>query len=226
LFEHGTKRQIELDQENYKEFMKAHSVLSKALKAEHLGRLFNLNSIYALPAIFLSIAAAGIAAAMDGGPLIWISYAILSLALHLAFLFLMRAPTLTGRRVMDEIEGFRMYLDTAEQFRLDRMRSPELTPEAFEMFLPYAFALGVENNWCDRFAKEFPQDMDGHNAYRPHWYLGHNRGMAGLHHLGHSFNSSFSTAISSASSPPGSSSGSGGGGSSGGGGGGGGGGGW
>ena len=226
LFKDGITTQIELDQENYKEFMKARSALKKALKAEHLGRVFNLNSAYALPAIGLTIAATAIGASMDGGPVVWIAYALLSLALHLVFLILMRAPTPGGRRVMDEIEGFRMYLDTAEQFRLDRMRSPELTPEVFEMFLPYAFALGVENKWCDRFAKEFPEDLDGSDSYRPHWYMGRNRGLAGVYHLGNNFNSSFSSAISSASSPPGSSSGSGGGGSSGGGGGGGGGGGW
>jgi uncharacterized membrane protein YgcG len=226
LFKGGKRQRIELDQKNYKVFMKARSGLKKALKNEHLGRVFNLNSVYALPAILMTIAAAGIAASLDGGPLIWVSYAVLTVIMHLVFLFLMRAPTPAGRRVMDEIEGFKMYLDTAEQFRLDRMRSPELTPEVFEMFLPYAFALGVENNWCDRFANEFPEDVSASGSYRPHWYVGQNRGLAGLHHLGNNFNSSFSSAISSASSPPGSSSGSGGGGSSGGGGGGGGGGGW
>ena len=226
LFKDGTRRRIELDQENYMEFMKARSALKKALKAEHLGRVFNLNSVYALPAVGLTIAAAAIAVAMDGGPLVWISFAVLSVMLHFAFLLLMRAPTPAGRRIMDEIEGFKMYLDTAEQDRLDRMRSPELTPGVFEMFLPYAFALGVENNWCDRFAREFPQDISDNNSYRPAWYDGQISGLAGLHHLGNNFNGSFSSAISSASSPPGSSSGSGGGGSSGGGGGGGGGGGW
>jgi len=226
LFKDGSRRRIELDQKNYKEFMKARSALKKALKTEHLGQVFNLNSVYALPAIALTIAAAAIAAGMDGSPLVWVTYAMLSVVLHLVFLFLMRAPTPAGRRVMDQIEGFRMYLDTAEQFRLDRMRSPELTPEAFEMFLPYAFALGVENNWCERFSREFPEDIDGRNSYQPHWYSGRSRGLAGLRHLGNDFNSDFSSAISSASSPPGSSSGSGGGGSSGGGGGGGGGGGW
>jgi uncharacterized membrane protein len=94
------------------------------------------------------------------------------------------------------------------------------------MFLPYAFALGVENNWCDRFALEFPEELNEGGSYHSHWYTGQNKGLAGVHHLGSNFNSSFSSAISSASSPPGSSSGSGGGGSSGGGGGGGGGGGW
>ena len=206
--------------------MKARGALKKALKAEHLGRMFNLNSIYALPAIVMGIGAVAIAASMDGGPLIWVSFAVLFLVMQVVFLFLMRAPTPAGRRVMDEIEGFKMYLDTAEQDRLDRMRSPELTPEVFESFLPYAFALGVENNWCERFAREFPEDLGEGNGYRSHWYTGQNKGLDGIHHLGSSFNDSFSSAISSASSPPGSSSGSGGGGSSGGGGGGGGGGGW
>jgi uncharacterized membrane protein YgcG len=226
LFKDGEKSRIELDQENYREFMKAKSALKKALKAEHLGRIFNLNSWYALPAVGIGVVATIIAANMGGGPLIWIPFAILTIILHIVFLILMRAPTPAGRRVMDEIEGFRMYLDTAEQFRLDRMRSPELSPEVFEMFLPYAFALGVENNWCTRFASEFPQDLNKGNSYHPGWYAGQRSGLSGIHHLGNNFNSSFSSAISSAASPPGSSSGSGGGGSSGGGGGGGGGGGW
>lgn len=123
---------------------------------------------------------------------------------------------------MDEIEGLKMYLNTAEQDRLDRMRSPALTPEVFESFLPYAYALGVENRWCERFARELPEEVRQRSGYQPGWYSGQYHGMRALNHLGDSFSSSFSSAISSASSPPGSSSGSGGGGSSGGGGGGGG----
>ena len=106
------------------------------------------------------------------------------------------------------------------------MRSPELTPDVFEMFLPFAFALGVENNWCERFAGEFPEEVATGGSYRPDWYSGRRGSLNALDHIGDSFSSSFSSAISSASTPPGSSSGSGGGGFSGGGGGGGGGGGW
>ncbi len=145
---------------------------------------------------------------------------------HGLFVFLMRAPTQAGRAVMDKIEGFKMYLDTAEQARLDHMRSPELTPEVFEAFLPYAYAMGVENNWCERFARELPQALQKQGGYHPAWYLGNFHGISALHHVGDNFSSEFSSAISSASAAPGSSSGSGGGGFSGGGGGGGGGGGW
>ena len=224
LFENGSE--IELDQKYYKDFMKARSKLKAAMKIEHLGRVFKLNSVFALPAVILTVVAGLIAAQLQGSPLVWIIFVVLSVALHVTFLLLLRAPTPAGRRIMDEIEGFKMYLDTAEQDRLDLMKSPQLTPEVFETFLPYAFALGVENNWCDRFARELPEELAKRGGYQPAWYSGTQNRLGALSHLGNDFNSSFSSAISSASSPPGSSSGSGGGGSSGGGGGGGGGGGW
>jgi uncharacterized membrane protein YgcG len=217
---------IKMENENYKVFQAARKALKRALKKEYLGRLFHLNGVYVAPAALMSVAAAVIAIFLDGGPAVWVSYVALTMGLHGLFTFLMRAPTPAGRLVMDEIEGFRMYLDTAEQDRLDRMRSPALTPEVFEAFLPYAYALGVENNWCQRFASELPEEARQQAGYNPGWYHGRFHGVSALNHLGDNFSSSFSSAISSASSPPGSSSGSGGGGFSGGGGGGGGGGGW
>ncbi len=216
---------IQMNNENYKDFQSAKRLLKKELKREYLGRLFHLNNVYMMPPVLMSIAAAIIAAFFAGGPAVWISYLVLTMALHGAFAFLMRAPTPAGRLVMDEIDGFKMYLDTAEQDRLDQMRSPVITPEVFEAFLPFAYALGVENSWCERFAREMPEEIRRQAGYHPGWYSGNFQGVDALSHLGDNFGSSFSSAISSASSPPGSSSGSGGG-FSGGGGGGGGGGGW
>lgn len=220
----GTR--IEMDNENHETFQAARSALKKALKKEYLGRMFHLNRVYLLPALLITIGAAVGALFLYAAPLVWIAYAVLSFGLHAAFLYLMRAPTPAGRGIMDEIEGFRMYLGTAEQDRLDRMRSPELTPEVFEAFLPYAYALGVENDWCNRFAREMPREARADGGYHPAWYSGRMHGLGAVHHLGSSFSSTFSGAIASASTPPGSSSGGGGGGFSGGGGGGGGGGGW
>ena len=222
----GSSSRIEMDNENYPVFRAAQKALKGALKKEYLGRLFHLNSIYLAPPILLSLGAAVAALFLRGSPLVWIVYAVLTLALHALFLFLMRAPTPAGRRVMDQIEGFKEYLGTAERDRLERMRSPALTPEVFEAFLPYAYALGVENSWCKRFASELPSDPRQEGRYHPAWYHGQLHGISALNHLGSDFGGSLSTAIASASTPPGSSSGSGGGGFSGGGGGGGGGGGW
>lgn len=222
----GMSSSIKMENENHADFQKARQALKKALKSEYLGRLFQLNSYYLLPPVLMSVAAAVVALFFNGGPPVWISFVVLTVATHLLFFILMRAPTPAGRLVMDEIEGFKMYLGTAERDRLDQMRSPALTPEVFEAFLPYAYALGVENSWCKRFAREIPEQVREQGGYHPAWYSGNFHGISALNHLGDDFSSSFSSAIASASSPPGSSSGSGGGGSSGGGGGGGGGGGW
>ncbi|MDT8320664.1 MAG: DUF2207 domain-containing protein [Xanthomonadales bacterium] len=217
---------IEMKQEHYRVFQSARQALQKALQKEYRGRLFQLNRVYLLPPVLMSAAAVVVAAFFTGGPAIWISFGLLTLALHALFIFLLRAPTPAGRRVMDEIEGFRRYLDAAERERLEQMRSPALTPEVFEAFLPYAYALGVENSWCERFARELPGDLRDADSYQPSWYTGRLYGLSALQYLGRDFGGSITAAISSASSAPGSSSGSGGGGSSGGGGGGGGGGGW
>ena len=217
---------IRMDDKNYQKFQEAGTALRKALKDEYQGRMFHLNTLYLAPPLVVTILTGLLALAFKGGPITWLVWAFLSVLMHGFFIWLMRAPTTAGRLIMDEIEGFKMYLDTAEQDRLDRMRSPALTPEVFESFLPYAYALGVENHWCERFARELPEEMQQQSGYQPAWYAGNFHGMNAINHLGDNFSSSLSTAISSASSPPGSSSGGGGGGFSGGGGGGGGGGGW
>jgi uncharacterized membrane protein YgcG len=217
---------IELEQSNHARFRKAKAGLQAALATEFKGRLFRLNLLYLAPAFAIFVLSMLIASPFYGGPLVWVLFVFASLVMHLLFYFLLRAPTPSGRRIMDEIEGFKRYLGTAEEDRLEQMRSPRLTPEVFETFLPFAYALGVENSWCRRFAREIPEEIRKQEGWQPSWYRGNARGLRAINHIGDNFRSSFSSAISSASSPPGSSSGSGGGGFSGGGGGGGGGGGW
>lgn len=137
----------------------------------------------------------------------------------------LKAPSVQGQKVRDQISGFREYLSVAEEDRLNTMNPPKKTPELFERFLPYAIALDCENAWGKKFAGVLAAAAAaGAAGYA--WYHGTrdwSRDPAGFSsHLG----SAVASAISSASTAPGSSSGSGGGGSSGGGGGGGGGGGW
>ncbi len=150
---------------------------------------------------------------------------ILIIVVNVLFFNLMERPTVEGRRLLDEIEGFKKYLTVAEKDRLE-FHTGEITPEVFEKFLPFAIALGVETRWGKAFDASMTRAGTDPGSYRPIWYHGH-----GYHSFSSSngfaagFGSSFSSSISSASSPP-STSGSGGGGFSGGGGGGGGGGGW
>ena len=142
------------------------------------------------------------------------------------FYHLLKAPTSAGRKILDEIDGFRMYLAVAEKDRLNLLNPPAKTPELFETFLPYALALGVEQKWAEQFEEVLAQAGQGGQAYSPSWYRGAAWSTVGAAGFASSLGSSMSSAIASSSTAPGSSSGGGGGGSSGGGGGGGGGGGW
>ncbi len=76
---------------------------------------------------------------------------------HMVFLFLLRAPTVLGRKALDEIGGFRIFLAAAEGDRLDRMNPPEKTPALFQAYMPYALALGVENRWSEQFSGEIDE---------------------------------------------------------------------
>jgi uncharacterized membrane protein YgcG len=131
------------------------------------------------------------------------------------------APTADGRKVLDQIAGFKQYLSITETERLDRMTPPKDTPELFEKYLPFAIALSVENHW----AKRFEGVLAAASAQRQQafaWYSGSSTPWSNPTGFVDSVGSSLSSAVGAASTAPGS----GGGGSSGGGGGGGGGGGW
>ena len=146
--------------------------------------------------------------------------------LNVLFYHLLKAPTLTGRKVMDQIEGFKMYLSVAERDRLNLLNPPAKTPALFERYLPYALALDVENEWSEQFTEILARAQVDGQPYSPSWYSGRSWDVSRAAGFGDSLGSSFASAISSSSTAPGSSSGSGGSGSSGGGGGGGGGSGW
>lgn len=146
---------------------------------------------------------------------------------NILFHHLLKAPTMLGRRLMDKVEGFRMFLAAVDGDRMNRMNPPEKTPALFEKFLPYALALDVERAWADQFSSVLAQAAQANGgSYSPAWFAGSAFAGVAAGDFASSFSGSFSTAIAASASAPGSSSGSGGGGSSGGGGGGGGGGGW
>jgi uncharacterized membrane protein YgcG len=159
------------------------------------------------------------------------------IVIEIVFAFLMRAPTVAGRKLMDQIEGFKMYLQTAEANRLNYQDKgePQMTIKRFEAILPFAIALGVEKLWSQRFeadlARNAVADATG-GTYSPLWYTGSNWSSSseGFSNAVSSVASGMSAAMiasqPSSSSSSGFSGGGGGGGSSGGGGGGGGGGGW
>jgi uncharacterized membrane protein len=138
-----------------------------------------------------------------------------------------------GRKLADEIEGYKMFLTTTETERMKVVGTPPTkTPELYEKYLPFAMALGVEDQWSKQFAPLFKQmQIEGH-PYVPMWYTGQMFGGGFSSGFANNLSTSLNSAISASTIRPGRSSGfgngpsGGGGGSSGGGGGGGGGGTW
>jgi uncharacterized membrane protein YgcG len=185
-------------------------------------------------AVFISLFSLPFLAGEIGG-LVALAYAtsaavililLAMIAVNYLFHILLKAPTRSGRDLLDKIEGFKMFLAAVEQERLNVLNPPQKTPQLFERYLPYALALGVEQEWSKQFSEILAQAGERGATYSPGWYSGTSWSSLGAGGFASSLGSSFSSAISSSSHAPGSSSGGGGGGSSGGGGGGGGGGGW
>jgi len=179
-------------------------------------------------AVFMGISSvSAVGLQLVASPVQSLSFALLG-ALNVLFFFLLKRPTLAGRSLMDEIEGFRMYLSTAEEERLNLLNPPDKTPELFEKYLPYALALDVENEWGEKFAAILAaaSATGDEHGYRPRWYRGSSWRPGHTGTFSRGLGASLGTAVASSVRAPGSSSGSGGGGFSGGGGGGGGGGGW
>ena len=185
-----------------------------------------LTSLFALP--FVGGLVFGVYAFSETVPYLATAALLAQGVLAYVFYHLLKAPTLAGAKIRDQIDGFKMFLTTAEKDRLEVLHPPNITPEVFEKYLPYAIALDVENEWSRKFEAEAAQAgvAPDRRTYSPSWYSGSSFNRLGTTGFASSLGGAVAGATAAAAAAPGRSSGSGGGGSSGGGGGGGGGGGW
>lgn len=187
-------------------------------------------TLFSIPFVLGEIG--GVAAVAGSGSVPVLVILGVMIFINVLFYQLLKAPTIVGRKVLDGIEGFKMYLATAEKDRLNLLNPPDRTPELFEKYLPYAFALDVEQEWSEQFSDVLSSASVSAQSSAQRWYSGPSERTFSPSLFSLGLGNSLTSAISSAASPPGSSSGGsgssggGGGGSSGGGGGGGGGGGW
>jgi len=224
---------LQLTNTNHKLVSAAKRAHRRALKMQYLGRFFRINGGWHFIGVALSAfvaVAATFAQSAHGYDPRWffvtaggqatLAAVLTGFLANGVFGRLLKAPTVHGRKLMDEIEGFRQYLEIAEGDEIKLVGAPRKTPSLFEAYLPFALALGMEQKWAEGFVTVFATQAPKH---APDWYQGRRWR---LREFSSSVSSSLEAAISSASTPPGSSSGGWGRGSSGGGGGGGGGGGW
>ncbi|MFP4336176.1 MAG: DUF2207 domain-containing protein [Wenzhouxiangella sp.] len=224
LFEKGPS--LELKSANAARIQAAMASHSKALDQRFKGAYLNPNARTLVIGVVASLLLCGLAFVVAGGPsAALVITAIVIMLINMIFIGLMPAPTERGRRLLDHVEGLKLYLTVAEQQDLARLQRPDaeepsLTPKRFEALLPFALALEVEEAWTDKFTAAVGQAMAERTHSSLAWYTGSGAAVGSLGAMTQSLGKSLSANISSAASPPGSSGG--GGGSSGGGGGGGG----
>ena len=88
---------------------------------------------------------------------------IAAVLINALFYSLLKAPTVRGQAVRDEIEALRLFLARGAS-------QGERTPAEFERYLPYALALDVEQEWSAQFAAP---------GYTPGWHGGPSRQQSG-----------------------------------------------
>ncbi|HSJ09908.1 MAG TPA: DUF2207 domain-containing protein, partial [Longimicrobiales bacterium] len=185
---------------------------SKALDAVLHPRYFERNTRVVWPAALIVVATGVVAFLASGGagiPAI-IAIMVTMLIVLLVFRKLAFAPTREGRRLMDEIEGLKLFLSVAERDELARLQAPGDAPqvdaERYEALLPYAVALEVEDAWTKKFTAAVGAAAVAVAAQRMDWYSGSRP--SDLGDFSRAIGSSLTSSIASASTPPGSSSGS------------------
>jgi uncharacterized membrane protein YgcG len=70
-----------------------------------------------------------------------------------------------GNELYHELEGLKMYINTAEKHRIEFHNDPEKFRGVFEKLLPFAIIFGLEKKWAEEF-KDLYKDT------QPEWYRG------------------------------------------------------
>ncbi len=113
--------------------------------------------------------------------------------------FFVRKRTDAGHEILQKIEGFKMFLETAEKDRLEKLVFDD--PKYFYNILPYAYVLGVSDAWVKKF-----EDIA---VEPPEWYYG--SGPFNTYMMWHFMSSTMHSASQAMTSAPQTSSGGGGG---------------
>lgn len=124
---------------------------------------------------------------------------IVILAAAFILSFFVRKRTDQGHQILQKIEGFKLFLETAEKDRLEKLVFDD--PKYFYNILPYAYVLGVSDAWVKKF-----EDIA---VEPPDWYYG--SGTFHTYMMWHFMSSTMHSAAQAMTSAPQTSSGGGGG---------------
>ena len=146
--------------------------IAKRYSRDYYRRNFGLSLLGMIGSIILVIVVLNAGVSLAGPVVVALMLGVVGL--NLLFLRLMPAATNKGSRVSSEIEGFKLYLETAEAGRINtggpnQKRPPAMSVELYERFLPYAVALDVEKPWTRYFESVMPEAA---RDYRPSYGRG------------------------------------------------------
>ena len=114
--------------------------------------------------LFLIFASAGFFS--DHAAMSWFFGLLLSFIVIVIFATQIDKRDTKGNELFYELEGLKMYINTAEKHRIEFHDNPKKYLGVFEKLLPYAIIFGLEKKW----AKEF-EDL---YTTPPEWYDGNN----------------------------------------------------
>ena len=114
----------------------------------------------------------GMAASIVFLPIFSIPILFFTAALNVIFYHLMKQPTKEGRKVMDQIDGFKLFLSTTERYRINQLPSITVRPEILEKLLPFAMALDVESEWGEQLNQAILSSKQDPTKFHPVWYRG------------------------------------------------------
>ena len=124
------------------------------MKRNYASHYFETNGALSGPGVFIAVVASLIALNVGaGGTFLVISTIVAMVIVVAVFAFLLMRPTGLGRKLLDELAGFEEYPEIAEKDEMNLRNPPAKTPQLFEKYLPFALAIGVEQEWAERFSK-------------------------------------------------------------------------
>lgn len=94
-------------------------------------------------------------------------YTVISGLIIFIFGFLMPQRTQKGAELLLKIEGFKLYMKTAEKYRQQFNEKENI----FEKFLPYAILFGLTSLWIKKMRDLYGEDYFT-KTYHPAWFVG------------------------------------------------------
>ncbi|HEV2607245.1 MAG TPA: DUF2207 domain-containing protein, partial [Xanthomonadaceae bacterium] len=170
---------IDLKDVNAETIRAARTAHAACLKSQFEQRYFVTNSGTLLLGFALTVLAGlGIFVFGAGGGMpLGIALLVLMVATNVLFVGWMKAPTQSGRKLLDLADGLKLYLSVADRDELHALKlpdgpQPKLDADRYQALLPYALALGVEEAWTRKFTAAVGAAAAMQAANSVGWYSG------------------------------------------------------